>query len=112
VHQLCTKKPFCLLEGEARRRHLPSALFLFPPDSYCAVMPCVRACRSGFKRQVEFLKRNGSWTSFVDDVKRRFRSSPETAVAGCGDYLANTLFAGLRAQAQRDFLRTGTRRAQ
>ena len=87
----------------------------FPADSYCMarlLSAIVLACRSGFKRRVEFLELNGSWTSFVDDVERCFRSSPETAEAGCGGHLANPLFAGLRAQAQRDFLRTRTWRAQ
>ena len=100
---------------EARRKHLPSARSCFPADSYCMarlLSAIVLACRSGFKRRVEFLELNGSWTSFVDDVERCFRSSPETAEAGCGGHLANPLFAGLRAQAQRDFLRTRTGRAQ
>jgi hypothetical protein len=62
------------------------------------------ASQHGFDSPVTFLKKNSSWTSFVDDVKRCFRGSAETAEAGCGDHLANTLFAGLRAQAQRNFL--------
>jgi hypothetical protein len=36
---------------------------------------------------------NGSWTSFVDDVKRCFRRSPETAEARCRDHFANPFFA-------------------
>jgi hypothetical protein len=36
---------------------------------------------------------NSSWTSFVDEVKRCFRGSAETAEPGRGDYLANPFFA-------------------
>ena len=61
---------------------------------------------------VGFLKQGTSWASFIDDVKGCFRSSPETAEAGRGDNFANAFFAGLCAQAQRDFLRTRTGRAQ
>ena len=50
------------------------------------------------------LKTNGSWTSFVDDVKGGFRGSAETAETGRSDNLANAFFAGLRAQAQRNLL--------
>jgi hypothetical protein len=64
----------------------------------------VPACRHGFNSPVAFLKTNGSWTSFVDDVKGGFRGSAETAEAGRGDYLANAFFAGLRTQAQRNLL--------
>ena len=36
---------------------------------------------------------SSSWTGFVDDVKRCFRGSAETAEASRGDYLANAFFA-------------------
>jgi hypothetical protein len=72
---------------------------------YAEVVEVLRPFIQAANGQLEFLKQ-GSWTSLVDNVKRCFRSSPETAEAGCSDHLANTLFAGLRAQAQGDFLRT------
>jgi len=56
------------------------------------VKPC-RASQHGFNSPAGFLKTNGSWTSFVDDVKRCFRGSAETAEASLGDYLANAFFA-------------------
>jgi hypothetical protein len=64
----------------------------------------VPASQHGFNSPVAFCKTNSSRTSFVDDVEGCFRGSPETTEAGCGHHLANTLFAGLRAQAQRNFL--------
>jgi hypothetical protein len=54
--------------------------------------PC-RANQHGFNSPAAFLKTNGSWTSFVDNVKRSFRGSAETAEASRGDYLANAFFA-------------------
>jgi hypothetical protein len=53
----------------------------------------VPASEHGFNSPVAFLKTNVSWTSFVDDVKRCFRGSAETAEAGRCDYLANAFFA-------------------
>ncbi len=65
---------------------------LFPPGSYCMVKPCRQASTVSTPR-LPFLNTSGSWTSFVDDVKRCFRGSTETAEAGRGDYLANAFFA-------------------
>jgi len=62
------------------------------------------ASQHGFHSPAGFSRTNSSRTSFVDDVKRCLRGSPETTEAGRGDHLANTLFAGLRTQAQRNFL--------
>jgi hypothetical protein len=64
---------------------------LLPPGFYQMVTPC-RANQHGFNSLAAFLKKNGSWTSFVDDVKGCFRGSPETTEAGRGDYLANAFF--------------------
>ena len=53
----------------------------------------VPASQHGFNYAVAFCKTNSSWTSFVDEVKRCFRGSAETAEAGRRDYLANAFFA-------------------
>ena len=65
---------------------------MLSPASYFMLKPCWQASTVSTPR-LAFLKTNGSWTSFVDDVKRCFRGSAETAEAGCGDYLANPFFA-------------------
>ena len=64
---------------------------LFPPD--CCCHGETAATMYGFKSGVVLHKPNGSGTSFVDDVKRCFRGSPEAAEAGCGNHLANPFFA-------------------
>jgi hypothetical protein len=53
----------------------------------------VPASQHGFNSRVAFLKTNGSWTSFVDDVKRCFCGSAETTEARRGDNLPNAFFA-------------------
>lgn len=83
----------------SRRKAVLSARFLFAVHT--------GQMQTNYNREL-----SGSWTSFVDDVKGRFCGSPETAEAGCGDHPANAFFAGLRAQTQRDFLRTRTGGAQ
>jgi len=42
-----------------------------------------------------FLKVSGA--SFINNVERSFRSSPETGEAGRGNYLSDARFTGLRA---------------
>jgi hypothetical protein len=88
-----------------------------PPRASCFLMTLTawrfRACvPSPIQAAVEFRRLKSSWTSFVDDVKRCFRGSPETAEAGCGYHFTNSFFAGLCPQAEGDLLRTRTRRAQ
>jgi hypothetical protein len=46
-------------------------------------------------RLVYFSQRSGA--SFIDNVERGFRGSPETGEAGRGNYLSDARFTGLRA---------------
>ena len=45
-----------------------------------------------------------SWTSFVNNVERRFRGSPKTTESGRRYYLSHSYLAGLRSQAESYFL--------
>jgi hypothetical protein len=72
------------------RKYRQSAML--SPDSHFMLKPC-RSNQHGFNSPAAFNKTNNSWTSFVDDVKRCFRGSAETAESGRGDYFANAFFA-------------------
>ena len=62
------------------------------PGSHYMLKPC-GSSQHGFNSRAAFNKTNNSWTSFVDDVKRCFRRSSETAKTRSGDHLANPFFA-------------------
>src|ERR1700722_7382604 len=52
------------------------------------------------------------WPRFVDDVEGRFGGTAEASEAGRGDDVSDARFAGLRAEAQSNFLRARRWRAK
>src|SRR5580704_890958 len=86
------RRPLSLFRSDTSHSSRVQPISLVPPGSYYIVKP-YRVNQHGFNSPVAFYKTNSSWTSFVDNVKRCFRGSAETAEAGRSDYLANAFFA-------------------